>query len=420
MKEKRNMILTLLGLGVSGLGTNLYAFAISYYILSVTGSAGSFAVSLVVSVLPRIILGPFVGNLVDRIDRKILVVLADLFSGLVMFGLFIITSSSELSLTYIYIASFLLSIFQVFLNTSFAASFAAIVSDKYLTKLNSFSQTIDAFLQIGAPVLGGAIYYLVDIRFFLLINAISFVVSSITECFIDFKLNSTLTENDTNESSFMENFIEGYKYVKSEKMYLSLAIYSLAINFFMSAFAVVLPYTLITIHGFSPTTNGFIQAAFPVGMLIASVYIGTKNIQFSKALFARGIVIMAVMLSVFVIPSLPGIDFGVFTAVFYGLVFIALAADAMSINIPLGVKLQSSVDEAYRGRFFGFLGSMSQGVMPISYILVGFLIGFVPTYVILFVASIALLVITLHIRKNDALDTNTDQEKVIESVQVSA
>lgn len=419
MKEKRNMLLTLLGLGVSGLGSNLYTFAISYYILSMTGSATSFAVSLVVSVLPRIVLSPIVGNIVDRMNRKTLVVLADLFSGIVMFGLYFITMGSELSITYIYVGSFFLSVFQVLLSTSFTASFAAIVSDKYLTKLNSFAQVNESIIQIGAPIFGGIIYGVLDIRMFLFINAVSFILSSFTELFIDFRFNSKLAGNDKVQKSFVENFVEGYKYVKSEKMYLSMAIYSLVINFFMSAFGVILPFTLITIHKFEPTTIGLIQAAFPVGVLVVSIYIGSKDIQFTKALFARGIVIMAAMLSVFAVPSLPMVDFGKLTSIYYGLIFIVLAGVAMTINIPLGVKLQSSVDEAYRGRFFGFLGSVSQGVMPISYILVGFLIGFIPTYVILFVSTISLFIITIHIRNNETLDDNPDEEKVIESVQVS-
>lgn len=418
MKEKRNMLLTLLGLGVSGLGTNLYTFAISYYILALTGSATSFALSLVVSVLPRIILSPIVGNLADRMNRKTLVILSDLFSGIVMFVLYYVTIGNSLSITYIYVGSFFLSVFQVFLSTSFSASFAAIVSDKYLTKLNSYTQVIDSIIQIGAPVFGGLIYGILDIRVFLLINGVSFILSSFTELFIDFKFNSKLDHTESPQNSFIENFVEGFRYVKSEKMYLSMAVYSLVINFFMSSFAVILPFTLITIHGFGPRTIGFIQAAFPVGVLLASIYIGSKNMQFTKALFARGIVIMALMLSIFAIPSLPMVELGRFTSVFYGLTFIILAGVAMTINIPLGVKLQSSVDEAYRGRFFGFLGSMSQGVMPLSYILVGFLIGFVPTYVILFVSTLALLIITSHIRRNETLDGNTKEEKVMESVQV--
>lgn len=420
MKERRNLILTLAGMGVSGLGTDLYAFAISFYILKITGSATNFALSLVLSTLPAVILNPIVGNLVDRLNKKMLVVAADMLSGLLMFGLFFLTMGNELSLIMIYTTTFFLSIFNVFLGTSFTAAFGSIVTEKYITKLNSFQQTIMALIQMGSPIFGGMIYALVDIRLFILINGVSFIISGCTELLIDFKLNSTLVPGEGAKNSFLENFVEGFRYVKSNKMYVSLAVYALVINFFLSAFSVIVPYTLVTLHAFDSGLVGIVQATFPVGMLVASIVIGSKNIQFSKKLFSRVIMLFSVSLVLFTIPSLPFVNLGSLTPIYYGIVFMMIAANAVSVNVPLGVKLQTSVDEAYRGRFFGFLGMMSEGVMPISYLLCGFLIGFVPTYVILYVSAAALIIITIHIKGNKTLDGSVNKEKVMESVQVSA
>lgn len=418
MQEKRNMILTLAGMGVSGLGSSLYSFAISFYILAVTGSGSSFALSLILSTLPRVVLNPIVGNLVDRMNRKWLVVGADLMSGLLMFAVYFLTMKSELSLFLIYSASFLLSVCNVVLSTSFSASFASLVTDKYITKLNSLQQTIQAIIQIGAPILGGMVYALIDIRLFILVNGFSFILSGITEIFIDFTFNSKLIKTDGPINSFIENFVEGFKYVKSNKMYVSLAVYALIINFFLSGFSVIMPYTLVTIHGFAPEVLGLVEAAFPIGMLITSLIIGTINIQFSKQLLGRGIFCLAIILALFSIPSLPVIDLGSWTIIYYSVIFALLASVVIVINVPLGVKFQTSVDEAYRGRFFGFLGMMAEGIIPLSYLLCGFLIGIIPTYVILYVAAIALVIITMHIMKNKFLDESINEEKVIESVRV--
>jgi len=164
MKNLRNVILTIAGQGVSALGTNLYTFAISFYILKVTGNPTSFALSLILATLPRILLNPFVGNFIDRTNKKIVVVLADAACGVIMIGLFLMTANQSLSLVMIYTATVLLNVSYIFLNNAFAASMHSIAGSQYLTKVNSFNQTIQAFVQVVAPVAGGIIYALVDIR----------------------------------------------------------------------------------------------------------------------------------------------------------------------------------------------------------------------------------------------------------------
>lgn len=406
MKEKRNLILTLAGIGVSGLGTELYVFAISYYILAITGSSTSFAMSLVFSVLPRVIFNPIAGNITDRVNRKALVVGADLASGILMLGLYFLTVNQELSLPMIYSASFLLSTLYVFLSNAFSASNASIVTMKYLTKLNSYQQSIMAVIQIGAPALAGAVFGIVGIRLFILINGMSFIVSALTETQIDFKFNSIMKEKEPEaaKTSFVQNFLEGFRYVRSKKMFVSLAVYALLVNFFLSSMSVIVPYTLVTIHGFGSDLAGYVQAAFPLGMLIVSVIVGSIGLKFSGKLFAGSMQMFVVLLILLSLPTLPFIEMGSFTPFYYGIIFAMTAGNATVVNVPLSVKLQSSIDEAYRGRFFGFLGMMSSGIVPVAFILTGLLINIVPTYVILYVSCAAVTIISISVARNKSLD----------------
>jgi len=416
MKEKGNLILTLAGIGVSNLGSSLYAFAISFYILSMTGSSNSFAISLMISVLPKVLLSPIAGNLVDRMNKKYIVVLSDIISGGLMFILLLLTKDRSLSLGMIYTVSLLLSILNVLFRTAFSASYGSIVTKKYITKLNSYEQTVQAIIQIGAPILGGITYALVDMRLFILINGVSFVISGLTEMGIDFKYNSKKSSVNTNKNSFLLDFIEGYRYLKREKIFFAMAIYALVINFFLSSFSVIMPYTLITIHGFESNMVGYLEAAFPVGMLIMSVIVGQLNMTFSKQLLGKTILLFALCLFLFSIPSLPMISFGKWTPIYYGFTFAFMSANAIAVNVPLGVAFQTKVEEEYRGRFFGFLNMITQGVMPLSYLLTGFLIGILPTYVIIDISCVALIGVYLHITHNQALDEEKDTKKVILNV----
>lgn len=416
MKEFRNMILAMAGQGISALGTDLYNFAISFYILSVTGSSTSFAMSLIVAILPRIILSPFVGSYIDRANKKMVVIVADFSCGIIMIALFVLTANQSLTLWMIYMASALLNVSFIFLNNSYIASMYNIVGKKYITKVNSFNQTIRAIVQIISPIAGGIVYAWVDIRMFMLLNAVSFFASSFSELFIDFSLHSTLKTASAKTERFFASMKAGFEYAISQKALFTLGIYALFLNFFLSAFTVIMPYTLITIHEFDSDMVGLIQSAFPVGTIIASVVVGAVNLKFSRRNFSTGIFAMGLVLALF---SMPAFQFWSFEGVipyYYSFLFIFLSGTAVALNVPLGVHMQMTVEEAFRGRFFSLLGTMSGGIMPVSYLLVGFLITILPTYVILLVSALALFGISVHIKGNRMLDMGESGEKVMEVV----
>ncbi len=76
-----NMGIFLLGKLVSLFGTRIMNFAISLYVLKFTGSGMSFAITMIVSTLPAIVLSPFAGVLADRVNRKLVGVLNDALCG---------------------------------------------------------------------------------------------------------------------------------------------------------------------------------------------------------------------------------------------------------------------------------------------------------------------------------------------------
>lgn len=72
---------------ISTFGANVYSFAISFYILQLTGSATNFALNLICSILPRTIAAPFAGYVADNFPRKRTIILAQAASVLAIAGL---------------------------------------------------------------------------------------------------------------------------------------------------------------------------------------------------------------------------------------------------------------------------------------------------------------------------------------------
>lgn len=402
-KEQMNFYLALAGKGVSLAGSSLYGFAMSLYILKITGSASSFALSLLLSTLPRVILSPFVGNLVDRTNKKRIVVGSDLFSGLLMVSIFILTTGSELQISVIYVSEFLLSTSLVFLETAFSASTATIVSKVNVLKMNSWNQTIGAIIQVMAPIIGGVLFAFIDPRLFLIINGISFLLSAASECFIDFLMFSELKGQNAGTASFMADFRAGISYMGQKPMLIPVMLYALSVNFFAGAFSVIFPYDVVQTLKVSSQGLGIIEACFPIGAIIMSILVGSRNMQFTKSLFRNAMMGMAVGMLLFAIPALPMIHLGALTIPYYALSMILFSGVIVAVNVPLGSFMSIYVDESYRGRIMGLMGTGAMGIMPISYILTGLLLGFIPSYIITITVGISIFLIALHIHQNKAL-----------------
>jgi MFS family permease len=210
---KRDPLLILLGGFVSGLGSMMMSFALSLYVLDVTGSGTKFASVLAMAIIPRLIFGPFAGVLSDRISRKKTMVVLDIASGLVtLIFVVLFMNSAEKPLIMIYIFVFILTSISIFFEPSSVAIVSDVVKKDDLPKYNSIMQFLFTFTRLLSPAIAGLLYSAVGITSLIIINGISFLASAISEMFI--KIENESIEKANKESSFFKSFTEGIKFIK--------------------------------------------------------------------------------------------------------------------------------------------------------------------------------------------------------------
>lgn len=106
-KELLNIGLFSIASFISVFGTSIYNFAISLYVLNITGSGLNFAMTLVIGALSTVIVNPFAGVLADKINKKLLAVITDTLNGMLLLVLYILTIGHPLSLSMIYLSTFI-------------------------------------------------------------------------------------------------------------------------------------------------------------------------------------------------------------------------------------------------------------------------------------------------------------------------
>ncbi|MGM0410601.1 MAG: MFS transporter [Bacillota bacterium] len=411
-KDYQNVNLLLFSSGklISLFGTSIYSFAVGLYLLKMTGSGLTFATNLVLYTLPMIFINPIAGVIADKINKKVIVVGSDLLNSIFLAFIYFLSIKIGLSVPLIYISTLIMTILAAFFNMGIESAKPNLVSDEKLVTINSQARVIESISQIIGPLLGGLIYVLLDMKLFILINAISFFIAAVIELFINFNYNKEVENKDIRDKStennkeikekiktkFFDDLKEGYRYLFSRKDLKSLVSIFVAINFFFNFSVVVpLPYLLNNIWKINSTHYGIIQGALPVGMIIGALLVNKIMEKISYYKLLKIINLLAIIgVIAFAIPLIftKNIPPQSFILIYYSIIMFISGIIVALVDVPANVLLQRIVPSRILGRVISVKFSIIKIIVPISLLLSGYLLNLIS---ILYIFTIGVLLFTL-------------------------
>ncbi|WP_342539608.1 MFS transporter [Sporosarcina sp. FSL K6-1540] len=382
---------------ISSFGAQVYAFAISFYILQLTGSATSFATNLICNLLPRTLVAPFAGYAADRYSRKTIIITAQVASTLAIGGLLIVSLTSGLSLIAIYTTTVVLSITSTFSGVTFSSSITGLIDEGRIQKAMSLNQMSISFAAIGSPAVGGLLYGTVPMPVFLIMYMTASIIGVFLESTMNFKLFAKRKEIVDGEpkESMMQSMKAGLAYLKLQPILMTLIWIALFINFLFGAFQVGYSFILIEKMKMVSTHFGLTEGAFAVGMLLLSIYLTMrKEVKYPLLVSKRGILGMGAIMGSVAIPLLIPMHYN-FMFGYYAFIMFSFGATIIIVNTPMQVMMQKMIDDDYKGRVFSILETMSMALMPLGVVIYGFLYDIFPAQWILIVSSLILIGVIL-------------------------
>jgi MFS family permease len=393
------MVLLSVASGISMFGTAIYNFAIGLYVLKMTGSGLSFAGTMVLAIISAILVNPFAGVFADKLNKKFLAVFTDIINGVLLLGLFLLSLKCSLNLFNIYMITLLLNIFSTIYGISMEAAKPNLVSEEKLMSINSISKIIESSSSILGPAIGGIVFAIMDIKIFILVNGLSFLLSAILQLLMDFKYNYRNNVTEKEGIHFLKDFSEGFQYlIKQKEMFKITGMY-IALNFFIGfSINIPLPYIVNNVMNLNANFYGLIQAAFPIGMILGALIIKRimEKYEFETIIRRSNNLLSAAMAAI----GIAVILFYQFqNAVFYLIyfhLFMFLAGIAIaSLDIPIFYILQQTIPDEFRGRVLSIGISLVKIILPVSLILSGVLINHIPSYILPLAGGIGLFLFNL-------------------------
>lgn len=182
-----NFVLLICGRFVSELGSSVFGFALSLYVLDFTNSAAAFSLVLSFSIIPNMFVNLIAGSFVDKHDKKKTIVATDILSGIAVLTFMFMFHLSPQSILLLISYKIILAVTQSFFGLAISTSIPNIVGEKNTARANSIFTTAGSLINILGPVVGAVAYKTIGLQYIFLIDGISFILSGIAEMFIIFE-----------------------------------------------------------------------------------------------------------------------------------------------------------------------------------------------------------------------------------------
>ncbi len=393
--KNRNLLLVVLGQFVSGFGTMMQSFALSLYVLRRTGSAALFSSVLVVSVIPRILITPIAGVITDRFSRKKMIVLMDFASSLTV-GIFCIVYiiTGELNMLSIYILALLLATISSFFSPSMGAIIPDIVKRENLADANSIRALPESILSLLSPLAAGLLFGIFGLLPIMIVNAISFFASAVSEMFIKIKKESILHKD--NKEPYIESLKQGLRFIKTLPEIIMMVGVAVIANFALAPiFSVALPIVLLKDFGISEQLYGVFNSLTTIGMLIGPIFAASiiKRYHYSKLVWSilafNGV--LSLLIAIF---SFSGLFSSVYINYVAMIILInILVVTIVWVNLAITTASQLLVPKDMMGRVSSVLGTFSMIAMPLGTALMGSLLEVSKSYTIMGIYSLLLITV---------------------------
>lgn len=270
-----------LGQFVSILASGMSGFALTIWMYQQTESATAMGLMQVFYITPFLLLSPIAGVMVDRYNRKLLMMISDLTAGVATIGLLLLFASGKVEFWHLYLANILYGIGNTFQWPAYSAAITTMIPKEQYGRANGLMSLLEAGPGVLAPLMAGMLLPLITINGILFLDVITFVLAIGALLIVAIPPPIQTAEGVAARGSLLHEAKFGFKYIFARPSLLGLQLIFFVGNLFSGiAFTIFAPMILArtdqnTLVFGTVETFGAIGAV--VGGVIMSAWGGFKR-----------------------------------------------------------------------------------------------------------------------------------------------
>ncbi len=273
-----------IGQAVSLLGSGLVQFALVWYLTDQTGSANVLAMATLVALLPQVFLGPFSGAVVDRLNRKTVMIVSDSLVALTTLALMVSFMLGSIQVWHIYLAMFLRSLFGTFQMPAMSASTTLMVPPEQYSRLGGVNQALYGVINIVSPPLGAALLAAFQINAVLMVDIVTAALAiGLLALLVKVPQPKRLDANQAvTPKQVLLDVRFGLKYAFTWKGLFVLLLMAALANMVISPAFTLLPLHVKLHFGRGVEDVAIMESAFGIGVVIGGVLLGVWGASNAK------------------------------------------------------------------------------------------------------------------------------------------
>ena len=375
----KNFILLLQANLVSTLGDLMYSVAIGFWVYEKTGSSSLMGIMSAISMFVTMCLSPFTGSIVDKSNRKWMMVGMDLLQSAVMLTVGVLVWLDKLNVPGVLAAAFLAALGTVFYSPASGTVLIDIIPHDDMVRGQSIFSGVNALINMMGTAFSGVMVAAFGVPLIVIFNGLSNLYSAVSELFLKIPKSAQQGQSVTVKGIFRD-FEKAARDIFGSR-FLRLFVPSALILNLLSAgpLTLVLPFCME--KGFTVDMYGYLMAVWTGASLICVLVLGIVKLQ-PKARFW----VMAI--------GFTG------SVLFFGIVYLSrqfvplcIAAFLASFcncagNTVFNASLMLALPEENRGAILGFIQSASVGGTALSAVIFGVLGDVFPMYLVFTVGNL--------------------------------
>lgn len=355
---------------ISVLASSMTQFALTIWAYQETGSATTLGIISTAFSVPFLLLSPIAGVMVDRYNRKLMMMVSDLTAVLATVGILILHATGNLQIWHLYIAAIINGLGNTFQWPAYSAAISAMVPKDHYSRANGMMSLVESGPAVLAPLLAGILLPIITLTGILITDAVTFFLAIFALTLVHVPQPEKTVEGQAERDGIFKEASFGFKYIFARRGLLGLLIFFIILNFIIGLSNSLLSPFILERTNQSSEILGIVTSAYAIGAvgggLLTSLWSGFKkrmdSIFISKVL--TGLFLLVIFglghsLPIWIIGVVIGGILGVFT------------------NSTSQAIWQAKVAPDVQGRVFSARRMIAWSTGPITPILAGLLADYV-------------------------------------------
>jgi DHA3 family macrolide efflux protein-like MFS transporter len=356
------------GQSVSLLGSQLVQFALIWWLTETTGSATVLAMASLAGFLPQVILGPFVGVLVDRWNRRLTMFLADTSVAVATIVLAYLFWSGAAQIWHVFAILFIRSLTGSFHWPAMMASTTLMVPKEHLTRIQGLNQALNGGLSIVSAPMGAFLLGVMPLQGVLAIDVVTAVFAITPLLFIHVPQPERQPNGDADETSlasFWTEMREGFDYLRSWRGLLVMSGLAMIVKILLNPAFALIPLLVTDHFGGGAIQLGILESTAGVGIVVGGLALGAWG-GFKKRIITVHVGLIGLGIGLVVMGAAPAALFAVGLAGAF-----VVGAMISLIDGPIMAILQATIEPELQGRVMMLFGSLISSTVPLGLLIAG-------------------------------------------------